>query len=478
MAHQRKLCVVTFGCQMNKLDSEAVAGHLLDAGYTPTESPTDADVVLINTCSVRQHAEDKVWSLLGTLRRRKQKHPGLIVAVMGCMAQRERDAIFARMPHVDIVCGPMEFARLPELIASRVTTSRGLPRPREGNEGAPPTYPPAGVGTRGKGEHVLAVAEGGLGSLPRVVARRPNRFQAFAAILRGCDNFCSYCIVPFVRGREYSRPPGEIEEEARRLVADGVREITLLGQNVNSYGRTLGDGSTLGSLLRRLDGIEGIERLRFVTSHPKDASDELFRAMAELPSVCPHLHMPAQSGSNRVLRDMNRRYTREHYLERVARLRETVPGVEVASDFIVGFPGETHEEFGETVDLVQQVEFQNCFIFKYSPRPGTRAAEMPDDVPWAVKQERNRRLLAIQEAIMRRRNAAMVGQTLEVLVEGTSKHDPTKLTGRSRANHIVAFPGDPTLAGQTVAVEIASSTPLTLFGRIGQEPPSATSSPR
>jgi tRNA-2-methylthio-N6-dimethylallyladenosine synthase len=188
--------------------------------------------------------------------------------------------------------------------------------------------------------------------------------------------------------------------------------------------------------------------------------------------------MPAQSGSNRVLRDMNRRYTREHYLERVARLRETVPGVEVASDFIVGFPGETHEEFGETVDLVQQVEFQNCFIFKYSPRPGTRAAEMPDDVPWAVKQERNRRLLAIQEAIMRRRNAAMVGQTLEVLVEGTSKHDPTKLTGRSRANHIVAFPGDPTLAGQTVAVEIASSTPLTLFGRIGQEPPSATSSPR
>jgi tRNA-2-methylthio-N6-dimethylallyladenosine synthase len=450
MAHQRKLCVVTFGCQMNKLDSEAVAGHLLDAGYTPTESPTDADVVLINTCSVRQHAEDKVWSLLGTLRRRKQKHPGLIVAVMGCMAQRERDAIFARMPHVDIVCGPMELARLPEMLAS----------------------------VRERREHLLAVAEGGLGSLPRVVERRPNRFQAFAAILRGCDNFCSYCIVPFVRGREQSRPPGEIEEEARRLVADGVREITLLGQNVNSYGRTLGSGITLADLLRRLDHIEGLERLRFVTSHPKDASDELFRAMAELPSVCPHLHMPAQSGSNRVLRDMNRRYTREHYLERVARLRETVPGVEVASDFIVGFPGETHEEFGETVDLVQQVEFQNCFIFKYSPRPGTRAAEMPDDVPWAVKQERNRRLLAIQEAIMRRRNAAMVGQTLEVLVEGTSKHDPTKLTGRSRANHIVAFPGDPTLAGQTVAVEIASSTPLTLFGRIGQEPPSATSSPR
>jgi len=453
---------------MNKLDSEIVAGQLAEAGYALVDDAADADVVLINTCSVRQHAEEKVWSLLGTLRHRKAKNPGLVLVVMGCMAQREGERIVRRMPHVDIVCGPMELARLPELIASR-----GLPRPREGTQDEVPVHPPAGQetrgrqdGTRGRNSHVLAVAEGDLGSFPRIVQRRPNRFQAFVSILRGCDNYCSYCIVPYVRGREASRPVAEIADEVRRLVADGVKEVTLLGQNVNSYGHALGDGTTLSTLLRQLDRIAGLERLRFVTSHPKDASDELFAAMAELPSVCPHLHLPAQAGSNRVLCDMNRRYTREHYLDRVARAREMVPGIELASDFIVGFPGETEEEFEETVDLVRRVEFQNCFIFKYSPRPGTRAAKMPDDVPWATKQARNRRLLAVQEAIMKRRNAALVGQTLEVLVEGTSKKDAGKLIGRSRANHIVAFPGDPALEGQTVRVEIVDSTPLTLFGKI------------
>jgi len=428
---------VTFGCQMNKLDSEVVAGRLFEAGYVPAEAIRDADVVLINTCSVRQHAEDKVWSLLGTLRRRKAKNPDLIIGVIGCMAQRERDAILARMPHVDVVCGPMELARLPEILAS--------------------------LGE--KREHVLAVAECGPVRLPRIVRRRPNRYQAYVAVMRGCNNFCSYCIVPYVRGREHSRPPDEIVDEVRRLAADGCKEVTLLGQNVNSYGRTLGDGTTLAALLRLLEPIEGLERLRFVTSHPKDATDDLFRAVAELPTACPHLHMPAQAGSNRVLRDMNRRYTREYYLERIARLRELLPDVELAGDFIVGFPGETEQEFEETVDLMRRVEYQNCFIFKYSPRPGTRAARMKDDVPWEVKRERNHRLLAIQEQIMRRRQAAMVGRTLEVLVEGISKKDPTKLTGRSRGNHIVAFPGDPALTGQTLHVEIIDSTPLTLLGR-------------
>jgi len=423
---------------MNKLDSEAVAGHLLDAGYTETALACDADVVLINTCSVRQHAEDKVWSLLGTLRSRKAREPGLVIAVMGCMAQRERERIQARMPHVDLVVGTMELARLPELIGE----------------------------VRERRRRVLAVAEGGLGAPPRVVRRRPSRFQAFVGVMRGCDNFCAYCVVPYVRGREQSRPVEEIADEVRRLADDGVREVTLLGQNVNSYGRTLGDGTTLATLLRRLDRIEGLGRLRFVTSHPKDASDELFRAMADLPSVCPYLHMPAQAGSNRVLRDMNRGYSREHYLERIARLRETVPGVEVSGDFIVGFPGETDEEFEETADLVRRVEYLNCFIFKYSPREGTRAAAMPDDVPWAAKRERNRRLLAVQQAIMGRRQAAMVGRTVEVLVEGASKKDAAKLTGRSRANHIVAFPGDAALAGRTVTVAIEDSTPLTLLGRL------------
>ena len=389
---------------MNKLDSEAAAGHLLEAGYIATDSPRDADVILINTCSVRQHAEDKVWSLLGALRARKQRKPGLVLGVIGCMAQRERERIRERMPHVDLVCGPMELDRLPELVAE----------------------------IRQRHEPVLAVGEGHVGRVPRVVSRRPNRFQAFVAIMRGCDNFCAYCVVPYVRGREESRRPDAVAAEVEALVADGVKEVTLLGQNVNSYGHTLGDGTTLVHLLGRLDRIGGLERLRFVTSHPKDATDELFRAMAELPSVCPYLHLPAQSGSNRVLRDMNRCYTREHYIERIARLREIVPDVEAASDFIVGFPGETDAEFEETVDLVRRVQFRNCFVFKYSPRAGTKAAGMPDDVPWATKQERNQCLLAVQEAIMRRRNAAMVGRTLDVLVEGASKRDPARLTGRSR----------------------------------------------
>lgn len=438
MAHPLKLHVVTFGCQMNKLDSEVAAGQLLEAGYVATERSEEADVILINTCSVRQHAEDKVWSLLGTLRALKRRNPGLIIGVIGCMAQKEREHILQRMPHVDLVCGPMELDRLPELVAAA-------------REHAGP---------------LLAVGEGHVGRAPRVVRRRPNRFQAFVAVMRGCDNFCSYCIVPYVRGREVSRPLNEIVEEVQQLVADGVKEVTLLGQNVNSYGRTLGDGTTLVTLLRRLDAVKGLERLRFVTSHPKDATDELFHAMADLPSVCPHLHLPAQSGSNRVLRDMNRGYTREHYLDRIARLREIVPGVEVASDFIVGFPGETEAEFQDTLSLVEQAEFQNCFVFKYSPRAGTRAAELPDDVLWATKQERNRRLLAAQEAIMRRRNAAMVGRTVEVLVEGPSERDPTNLTGRTRANHIVAFPGDAGLAGRTVPVTIVNATALTLLGRL------------
>ena len=435
-ATPRRLHVVTFGCQMNKLDSETVAGQLLDAGCTPADSIDDADLILINTCSVRQHAEDKVWSLLGTLRRRKQEHPGLIITVIGCMAQREQEAIFARMPHVDIVCGPHDLPHLTHLIADLTD------RP----------------------DHRLAVDACGPVRLSRHIAHRPSRFQAFVSILRGCDNFCAYCIVPHVRGREHSRPSADIVDEVRRLADDGCIEVTLLGQNVNSYGRGLDESITLADLLARLDAISGIQRLRFVTSHPKDASDALFHAMADLPSVCPWLHLPAQAGANRILAAMNRRYTREQYLERIARARAIVPGLEVAGDFIVGFPSETDAEFEQTVDLVRRVGYHNCFIFKYSPRPGTAAARLDDDVPTDVKKHRNARLLAVQEAIMRRRQAALVGQTLDILVEGVSKKDREKLIGRSRANHIVAFPGDPALEGTTVPVTITDSTPLTLFG--------------
>jgi tRNA-2-methylthio-N6-dimethylallyladenosine synthase len=341
------------------------------------------------------------------------------------------------MPHVDVVCGPMDIPRLPDILADLAD----------------------------RRQQVLATDACGPVDVPRSVAHRPNPFQAFVAIMRGCDNFCAYCVVPFVRGREHSRPVADILDEARRLLDDGVKEITLLGQNVNSYGVGLAEHATLPDLLRRLDARPGLQRLRFVTSHPKDASDELFRAMAALPSVCPHLHLPAQAGSNRILAAMNRRYSREHYLDRVARAKELVPGLELASDFIVGFPSETDAEFEETVDLVQRVEFQNCFIFKYSPRPGTAAASLPDDVPRPTKEARNHRLLAVQHAIMERRQAAMVGRTLDILVEGISSHDPTKLIGRSPANHIVAFPGPGALAGETLPILITASTPLTLFGR-------------
>ena len=432
---------MTFGCQMNKLDSEAVAGQLLEAGYVATDQVAEADVILLSTCSVRQHAEDKVWSLLGTLRRRKALNPDLVVAVTGCMAQRLGEGIVERMPVVDVVCGTMELPRLPALLAE----------------------------ARARRARVVAVAECGAVRLPRIVARRPSRFQAFVSVMRGCDNFCAYCIVPYVRGREHSRPPGDVVAEVEALADDGCVEVTLLGQNVNSYGRTLDHPMTLADLLRRLDPIDGIERIRFVTSHPKDGTDELFQAMADLPAVCPHIHMPAQAGANRILERMHRRYTREHYLDLVARARETVPGLEIASDFIVGVPGETDAEFEQTVDLVERAAFQQCFIFKYSPREGTAAARLPDDVPWPVKQARNHRLLAVQEALMRRRQAAMVARRLEVLVEGPSKRDAAKLIGRSRANHIVAFPGDPALAGRTVSVAVVDSTALTLFGRIAQQ---------
>ena len=431
-----RLHVITFGCQMNKLDSETIAGQLLEAGYQAAGDLSEADVVLINTCSVRQHAEDKVWSLLGTLRRRKTRDPDLIIAVLGCMAQREQKAILARMPHVDVVCGPMDLPRLPALLA----------------------------GLRARREQVVAVDSCGPVELRRVVARRPSRFQAFVSVMRGCDNFCSYCIVPHVRGRERSRPPAQIVAEVRRLADDGCREVTLLGQNVSSYGRGLAEPITLAGLLERLDPIDGLDRIRFVTSHPKDATDELFRAMADLPKVCPHLHLPAQAGSDRILGLMNRGYTRDDYLERVARVRALVPGVELASDFIVGFPTETDAEYGQTVDLVERAEFQNCFIFKYSPRPGTRAADMPDDVPLAVKKQRNNHLLAVQQGVMARRQAARVGRVVEVLVEGVSKNDPARLIGRTRANHIVAFAGGPGLEGHSVALRITGSTPLTLFG--------------
>ena len=440
-----KVFIKTFGCQMNKLDTELSIGSLTKKGYSFAEDEKDADVILLNTCSVRDKAEHKVYSQLGSLRNQKEKNPELILGVLGCMAQNEGDKIFKRMPHVNLVCGTRMFSKLPELLDE----------------------------ISGSNKRVLAIDEDGEVNFDRMVTQRQNRYNAFVSIMRGCDNYCSYCIVPFVRGREFSRAVTDIVDEIKKLADDGCKEITLLGQNVNSYGKGLSGKATLATLLKELDPIDGIERIHFITSHPKDMTREILEAVGELPGVCEYLHMPAQSGSDRILEKMRRQYTSSHYRELVEMARSIVPGIKIASDFIVGFPGETEEDFQETVSLLKDVRYQNSFIFKYSPRTGTAAIEFTDDVIEETKKSRNHIMLESQKEISTEENREMHGKSVEVLVEGESKSDADRLMGRTRQNQIVAFSppeGDKqacvssTLSGTLINVEIVDSTDLTLFG--------------
>ncbi|MDP6925129.1 MAG: tRNA (N6-isopentenyl adenosine(37)-C2)-methylthiotransferase MiaB [Candidatus Scalindua sp.] len=442
-----KVYIKTFGCQMNKLDTELSIGSLTKKGYSFAEDENDADVILLNTCSVRDKAEHKVYSQLGSLRSQKEKNPELILGVLGCMAQNEGDKIFKRMPHVNLVCGTRMFSRLPELLDE----------------------------ISGSNKHVLAIDEDGEVNFDRMVTQRQNRYNAFVSIMRGCDNYCSYCIVPYVRGREFSRTVTDIVDEVKKLADDGCKEITLLGQNVNSYGKGLDGKVTLATLLRELDPIDGIERIHFITSHPKDMTREILEAVGELPGVCEYLHMPAQSGSDRILEKMKRQYTSAHYRELVEMARSIVPGIKIASDFIVGFPGETEEDFQDTVDLLRDVRCQSSFIFKYSPRTGTAAMELVDDVIEETKKNRNHILLELQKKISTEENMKMHGKSVEILVEGESKSDAGRLVGRTRQNHIVVFSPplevnqagvSSALSGTLINVEIADSTDLTLFGVI------------
>lgn len=428
----------TFGCQMNKLDAELSLGLLQEEGYKIVDKVDDADVILFNTCSVRKHAEDKVYSHLGALKTLKKRHPDVIVGVLGCMAQKDGEAIFKRMPHVDLVCGTRMFSRLPEMLLK----------------------------IRNHGSHVLAIDEDQIVNVKRAVTYRPNFYQAFVTVMRGCDNYCSYCIVPYVRGREISRTIADIKEEVQSLVSNGCKEVTLLGQNINSYGKGLSVNVTLGDLLTELNAIDGLERIRFVTSHPADMSRDLIRTMSHLEKVCEYLHMPAQSGSDEVLKRMRRGYTAGYYREFVRYARELIPHLTVASDFIVGFPGETEEDFHETVRLMEDIRFQNCFIFKYSPRTGTKAAELTDDVPDETKRARNIKLLELQKKISLEENTKMIGKKVAVFVEGASKSDPNRLSGRTRQNHIVVFNGSQDLVGKLVGVVIHEVTDLTLFGKV------------
>ena len=402
----------TFGCQMNILDSQLIEGQLRAHGMTPVADYRDADVILFNTCSVRQHAEDKVLSRLGQIRRFKQSQPATIVGVVGCMAERVRENLFAQAPHVDLICGPGELNRLPALLD-------------EIREHPQQLAALASSQTRRTPVPSRALERDNLEALD--LSRSPdfegNVLQSYIRVQRGCDKFCSYCVVPYVRGPERSRPPSHIITEAGRLADAGCREITLLGQTVNSYVYPE-DGKPIrfAKLLERVHEIDGIDRIRFVTSYPADWDEDIFHVMRDYPRVMPYLHLPAQSGSDRILKAMRRAYTASSYLQLIDTARRYVPDIALAGDFIVGFCGETEEDFQQTVDLARRVQYESLFIFKYSPRPGTKADRLADDdIPQDVKARRNHELLALQSKISHQRKQALIGREVEVLVEGPSK---------------------------------------------------------
>lgn len=457
-----KIYIETMGCQMNRLDSELVASVLREAGHELVASHAQADVALYNTCSVRRQAENKVYSRLGAEGQRKSAGRRLIVGVLGCMAQREGADLLRRYPQVDLVCAPGRLWALPAMIAQAAggQTALALDPSRK--------------------EPVDAASDAQMDAmdLSRDPSADPSPTQAFVRVMRGCNYFCSYCIVPFTRGPERSRPPAQIVQEARKLVDSGRTEITLLGQTVNSY-LWQGGGATVrfSDLLAQVSAVAGLRRLRFVTSHPNDFGDDILQAMRDLPNICRYIHCPAQSGSDAMLAAMNRKYTRAQYDDFVDRARALVPDVVLAGDFIVGFPGETEADHQASAELIRRSGYKNSFIFKYSPRPGTLAAKtLRDDIPAAVKLQRNNDLLAVQAQVGLEHHRSQIGRTLEVLVEGPSPRaarqpaaappGTLQMLGRTGGDHIVVFNAPPALAGRYADVRIVQATALTLFGEL------------
>ncbi len=425
--------VTTFGCQMNEHDSERMKGMLESLGYREAPERAEADLILFNTCSIRESADQRFIAHLGEAKRLKREDPTRVVGVGGCWAQSVKDEVFRRFPFVDVAFGPGQVHRLAEFLTSDSLSAQGY-----------------------------FEFEGFTGHLP---AKRARDFQGWMQISVGCNLRCSYCIVPSTRGREVSRPIDELVAEAAVLAADGVSELTLLGQNVNSYGRDLRpERASFSELLRRIDAIDGVERVRYTSPHPKDMREDVIRAHAELESLCPHIHLPLQAGSSRILRAMRRTYDRARYLDRVALIREHVPDVALTTDIIVGFPGETEGDFAETLEVVEEVGFDSAFTFIFSPRRGTEAAELTDEfVPHPVKVERMERLVEVVQRRARERAQRFVGRTVDVLVEGTSRTDPSKLRGRTPHNKVVNFDGL-AQAGETVPVTITAATSQTLAG--------------
>ena len=440
-----KLHVITYGCQMNEYDSERVAGLLQAERYELTENESDADVILVNTCAIREKAEEKVYSKLGELKALKRRNPHLVVGVMGCMAQLQQREIPRRAPVVDLVFGSPAIARVAELV-ERARRERRL------------------------------VVETGEAPLVKITARpeAPRRLRAYVTVMEGCEKHCTFCVVPVTRGRERSHPPATILEEIRGLAGEGVREVTLLGQTVNAYGRDLTPPTDLAALLALVSEVDGIERIRFTTSNPYNLTPRLVAAFRDLPKVCRYFHLPLQSGANRILERMNRGYTREQYLGLIDELRTAVPDLALSTDIIVGFPGETEEDFTATLDVVDRVAYDNVFAFRYSRRPGTPAAEMPDQVPDAMKADRNRRLLEVAGRVGAARAQRLAGTVVDVLVDGVSKKNVAELSGRTPCNRVVNFAAEGAVAvGDLVPIHITDVLPHSLRGTLAASPEDA-----
>ncbi len=434
MSTQTRIYLDSYGCQMNLYDSELVTGLLAESEFVMTQEEQDADVILINTCSVRGHAEQRALGRLRSLGSLKKSNPRLVIGVLGCMAQNMRETLQDKAPDVDLVVGPDGYRQLPDLIQEQLNGHGGVFRYLHGIPGE--TY-------------------------SEVLPARKEGVNAWVAIMRGCDNFCSYCIVPYVRGRERSRPPEAIIAEIEAAVTAGFPEVTLLGQNVNSYRR-----ESLGfpELLDRVAKIEGLQRLRFVTSHPRDLNDELITRLGKRGVICPSLHLPVQSGSDRILKRMNRGYTRDDYLSKVRKLREAAPGMALTTDLLCGFPGETEADFQQTLDLIREARFDDAFTFKYSERPGTAAAKMADDVPEEVKIERLERMIKLTRQLADESRRLMIGHEVEVLVENPSPRDDSEWTGKTSCGRVALIPGK-FQRGELIRIEVEEVRGFSLWGK-------------
>lgn len=440
MSENKYYNIITYGCQMNEHDSEQMAGMLENMGYQPTEDLAEADIILLNTCIIRENAELKVFGKLGELKKYKRENPDLIIGIGGCMMQQDApvDEVYKKYQHVDLIFGTHNIHHLPDLI-KKIEESR---------------------------DRVVEVWDEEEGLIPDLPSKRDSEHTAWISIIQGCDNFCTYCIVPYVRGRERSRPMEAVINEAEKLTADGVKEITLLGQNVNSYGKDLDENSSFPQLLEGLNKVKDLKRIRFMTSHPKDFSDELLEKIKNLDKLADHIHLPVQSGSNKVLKEMNRRYTREYYIERVKKIKKEIPNAAISTDFIVGFPGETEDDFEKTMELVKELEFDMAYTFIYSPRTGTPAARRDDQIDDEIKKERLNKLMKLQNKISYDKNQKLIGSTQKILVTGPSSNDPQVYEGRTSTNKICFIDKREDLVGKLVNVKIDSAKSWTLEGTV------------